>query len=221
MDLDNLRSRYRGSKTTTYEKERKKSEKWFREQEAVANYIGDINSGKSDLLVLDVPVGTGRFFDIYDKHSLDVIGVDVSRDMLDEAKESIPEHNTKISLQQGDVMCLSELEINADVVICMRFMNWLDMANFKQAFKNIAATNPGYIVVGVRVRNLIRHQIAGPVRMGYHYITSSNDSKTIIHNEDTVVDFFSNQGFNIVEKTLVDSWLFGDKYIYLLSTDSV
>lgn len=221
MDIDNLRFRYRGETASDYEEKRKNTGKWRREQETVRSFLEQIVEQEDEPLVLDVPVGTGRFFDLYEEKSLTAIGVDVSKDMLEEARVNLADRETNISLREGDIFNLSATDIDPDIVVCIRFMNWVELDDLELALSSIARTNPEHIVVGVRVRTSTKHHICGMIRKIYHLISRTGENKTKIHDEQSVHEIYSKYKFDIVDKKLVDKWTFGDKYIYRLASEEI
>jgi phosphatidylethanolamine/phosphatidyl-N-methylethanolamine N-methyltransferase len=56
--------------------------------------------------VLEVGIGTGLSVDAYPKH-VDVIGIDLSQDMLDQAAQKMDGRHQHIKLQQGDALNLA------------------------------------------------------------------------------------------------------------------
>jgi len=74
--------KYDGERAFTYEKTRVNNEAWQWQQVAVESILHRYKPCH----VLDAPVGTGRFFGVYREIGADVIGIDVSRDMLDIAR---------------------------------------------------------------------------------------------------------------------------------------
>lgn len=219
MDIERLRARYRGATATDYESHRRDSEKWQREQDAVADFVERIAAETDDPLFLDVPVGTGRFFDIYERNSVAAVGVDISEDMLEEAREKLGDGTAGITLERGDILELSDLNIAPDAVICIRFMNWLDTDDVRTALASIADTGPDHVVVGIRVQNSIRHRLGRGVRRLYHRLLRTGDSKTTIHDEGRIQAHYTGCGFAVRDRQLVDEGIFGDKYIYWLVAD--
>jgi len=95
--------KYTGSIAATYESDRQVETHWWKEDEFVREYFSE----KAAPRLLDLPVGTGRFFPHY-KMVEQVVGVDVSDDMLNEARRkltSLPPGTTG-SVERGDVFAL-------------------------------------------------------------------------------------------------------------------
>lgn len=90
--------KYEGERAQTYEEKRKGNKAWQWQQEIVE----DILQRYQPRGVLDVPVGTGRFFEVYKKINAAVLGVDISKDMLKIASEK----GYEIPLIQADIFKL-------------------------------------------------------------------------------------------------------------------
>jgi ubiquinone/menaquinone biosynthesis C-methylase UbiE len=95
--------KYTGSVAATYDRDRQVEGHWWKEDQFVREYFRE----KVAPRLLDIPVGTGRFFPHY-KLAGTVVGVDVSDDMLSEARQkltSLPP-GTAGSVERGDVFSL-------------------------------------------------------------------------------------------------------------------
>jgi len=128
--------RYMGKKASQYEAKRSHTRKWRLEHDAVASLLPDAES------VLDVPVGTGRFFPLYD--GMRVTGVDISPDMLAEARK----RGFK-DLHLGDIRDMRFADGRFDVAVCMRLLNWLTPSDMAQAVKELSRV-ASILIVGLR-----------------------------------------------------------------------
>jgi ubiquinone/menaquinone biosynthesis C-methylase UbiE len=95
--------KYTGSVAATYETDRQVEAHWWKEDQFVREYFSEHRAP----LLLDIPVGTGRFFPHY-KLVGTVVGVDVSDDMLTEARQklTILPLGTAGRVERGDVLSL-------------------------------------------------------------------------------------------------------------------
>jgi ubiquinone/menaquinone biosynthesis C-methylase UbiE len=95
--------KYTGSIAATYDADREVEAHWWKEDQFVRDYFSE----KPVERLLDLPVGTGRFFPHY-KLVGQVVGVDVSDDMLNEARRkltSLPP-GAMGRVERGDVFAL-------------------------------------------------------------------------------------------------------------------
>ena len=245
MNKESLKEEYKGETASEYEDRRVGTEKWEAEQKAVDGFLTKITAEDGVSSVLDVPVGTGRFFDIYGNLNLEVLGLDISEDMLEQANSRIDDAN--ITTEQGDIFQLAEEDLDADVIVCMRLTNWLEMEEFSEALRNISSVEPRYVIIGVRTENppsqtevnttgsddtddsgvlylakrslqVIRED--GPVGFATavrDYLDwRLNGRSIIVHERSAVLDEFDEHGYDIAEKELVDEGKGNRYYIYLL-----
>lgn len=115
----NSASDYCGQRAKEYESVRVQQDWWHAEQTAVKSALESLSEVVS---VLDVPVGTGRFFRFYKNLNLKVAGYDVSKDMLNEAREAAAEIGLEADLTEGDARHLPYQGGSFDLVICFRFL---------------------------------------------------------------------------------------------------
>lgn len=105
---------YYGKRAANYDAERCHSLRWANEQRAVADMVF---SGP----VLDVPLGTGRYVGIYEEKGLKAVGLDISPDMIKEAKKRYPDLETTV----GSIFSLPFPDQSFDGVVCIRLLDWL------------------------------------------------------------------------------------------------
>jgi ubiquinone/menaquinone biosynthesis C-methylase UbiE len=96
-------TKYDRTVAASYERDRQVEAHWWKEDAFVRDYF----SATAAPRLLDLPVGTGRFFPHY-KRSEMVVGVDVSADMLNEAKQKLRLLPAGVagSVERGDVFGL-------------------------------------------------------------------------------------------------------------------
>lgn len=137
---------YHGDMASTYEARRTGSRKWRREHDAVAEFLQRLPRGLS---VLDVPVGTGRFFPLYVASEAKVVGVDISPDMLDEARSMANETGLSVRLLGGSVLALPLVDNACDAVVCVRLLNWLTAKDVEIALAEISRVARKEIIISV------------------------------------------------------------------------
>lgn len=149
--LTQLKEKYTGAAAQQYEAWRSDSAHWKREQKLVRSLLA--SAGAEDgSVILDVPVGTGRFLPFYEAKACTTLGVDASPDMLAEARARAAEiEYDDVTLQQGNILDLDLADDRADVSVCIRMMNWLDAGRFRQALDELRRVTRRRIIVGVRM----------------------------------------------------------------------
>lgn len=111
--------RYYGERASSYDAVRSRQDWWHSEKRGVEAALRDLPDVSS---VLDVPSGTGRFFDLYQAHGLVVNGLDASSDMLAQARLVADKLELKVSLTEGDARRLPFEDGAFDLVVCFRFL---------------------------------------------------------------------------------------------------
>ncbi len=135
---------YRGSVARTYEA-RRAGPLWNAEQKAVERAIRSWDKGAT---VLDVPVGTGRFLPLYDKYGLRAVGVDVSPDMLHEAKKK----GARASLHQASIYNLPFSDASFDHAVCFRILNWMALDEVQQALAEVRRVTACTLLLGATLQ---------------------------------------------------------------------
>lgn len=109
-----------------------------REKAAVLEALGPVEGQR----ILDIAAGTGRFSLLLAEQGADVVAVDISRAMLDQAEEkrrSIATAGT-LAFLRGDASTLPFEDDSFDAVIAMRFFHLVDDAvRFLEELKRVSA----------------------------------------------------------------------------------
>jgi len=140
---------YFGDKATTYDEKREGKNLWEQEKKVIENYIKNIKKGKN---LLDLPIGTGRFIDLYEKAELTVYGIDISEDMLKEARKKVAK-NQKVSLLQGDAENIPLADNSVDYIVCVRFMNWVPISVFENVVKEFSRVTRNECIVSIPLKD--------------------------------------------------------------------
>jgi SAM-dependent methyltransferase len=140
------RTRYVGAVAGRYVERRASSVKWQREQRAVESLIAAFPRGS---IVLDVPLGTGRFLDAYARAGHRACGIDISADMLAQAMAGGAAAGAW--LVRGEVERLPLADAAVDYVVCTRFMNWIGPELFARVVGELRRVTRARLVVHVRV----------------------------------------------------------------------
>ena len=140
---------YVGEIAEHYIEKRKQDKKWRWENQIVEDFI--TANTKMGQTVLDVPVGTGRFLPIYRKAGLKVIGIDISGDMLKEARKLLDSHEEEIKLLQGDAEKLQLGDHSVDYAVCVRLATLLPRSVLAAAISEFARVTKYKILLQARV----------------------------------------------------------------------
>lgn len=118
---------YTGDYARTYDADRLASIEWTREEQAIAPMLQAIKAGET---VLDLAAGTGRWLPVYAAIGAKPILLDVSRDMLEQAKAKAHGLGLEVS-----AFAQSAVEgpafPHAKWAVVTRFFNWIPLACVK------------------------------------------------------------------------------------------
>ena len=131
-------SPYVGTKAKNYELKRKSASKWKAEQRIVESLLS-----KGAGMVLDIPVGTGRFSRVCMERGRDLIGMDVSEDMMEIARLK------GIVCKHANVLNIPLADKAVETVVCLRLLNWLQ-ANAVEGALNELRRVAHEVIVGMR-----------------------------------------------------------------------
>jgi ubiquinone/menaquinone biosynthesis C-methylase UbiE len=145
----NGKEAYYGEIAKNYEKDRISQSIWEKEQQWVSTFLDTIPSKSS---ILDIPVGTGRFIPNYQKKNFTIFGIDISKDMINQARKKLDSPyttQTKYVLKEGDAENL-EFETGAvDYIICFRLFHLIPLENIIQISKEFFRVCNTKVVVEV------------------------------------------------------------------------
>ena len=96
-----------------------------REKEAVLSALGPIDDGHR---VLEVACGTGRFTTMLADQGADIVGLDISREMLEQGRENAADAGVSDTVEflRGDASRLPFPDDHFDSVVAMRFFHLMD-----------------------------------------------------------------------------------------------
>ena len=120
--------KYEGKMALNYDKDRANNSKYLWQQQTIESILRSFRPKA----VMDVPVGTGRFFPVYKEIGCEVLGVDVSQDMLDIADDK----GFGFPLIKADVFTIDLW----DFVVCTRFFGHMRPNQKIQLLSKVADT---------------------------------------------------------------------------------
>lgn len=114
-------TKYTGAVAAGYDAKREQSPKWICEQRIIEQWIDEMPEGS---VILDAPCGTGRFFPAYERNKHLVLGLDISPDMIAQAKAKITQPS-QFKFGIGDVRQVPLEDKSVDFSINVRITRWL------------------------------------------------------------------------------------------------
>ena len=149
--MSKLVEQYSGQGATGYDDQRVGTKR-FKAEEAAFDKLFALAKPRT---VLDIPVGTGRWLPAYVRAGVEVVGIDASKDMLQEAGKKLQTLGaTGIELVQGDAFdCgfFQSLGRRFDLVVCVRFLNWIPSDKVAAILKNLDDVAENHVLIGVGV----------------------------------------------------------------------
>ena len=142
---------YRGRVAESYEANRSSSEVWAREDALIEEILGDLRIPAGGL-VLDAPVGTGRFVQLLGRYDVRLLGIDVSDEMLEQARVR---GKTDGMFAVGDLTKLPIESSSVDVALCIRFAHLVSRSTLRAAMREFARTINlgGVLIIGARLES--------------------------------------------------------------------
>jgi hypothetical protein len=150
--------KYYGDVAAGYDAKREDNPKWHAEQKAMADLLARFPAGSH---ILDIPVGTGRYFDIYRQRKFIVTGMDKSTDMLDQALTKIKPEDY-IELHVGDVRRLMMQPKSVDIAVMSRLTRWLSPEECTLAASNLMEVARKAVIFTARIAD---HPKARPLSL--------------------------------------------------------
>ncbi len=140
---------YRGETARNYLDKRLKQEMWHLEQSIVQELLAQFPNGST---VLDVAFGTGRFVDMCLAKHMSVYGIDISEDMLSEARKALGASYDRCHINLGSADSLPYGGGFFDVVLCFRFFGLIPFDMARRVLSEIHRVSRGTVIIRVPVR---------------------------------------------------------------------
>lgn len=157
------REKYVGAYAAGYEDARKHRRVWQAEHEAVEQLL---RAGP----VLDVPVGTGRFSDLYADKAFRFWAVDISEDMLAEAQK----RGGAFEYRRGSIFSIPYPDDYFGTAVCVRMLNWLAPEELPRAIGELARVAREFIV-SIRFGRETAHADGGWTHNGWRFLEILSD----------------------------------------------
>ena len=139
--------KYTGQIAAGYDAKREQSPKWVCEQKIIEQWIDEMPAGS---VILDAPCGTGRFFSAYERNKHLVLGLDISPDMIAQARAKITQPNL-FQFGMGDVRALPLEDKAVDYSINCRITRWLSPSDNVRMMKEMQRVSRKAIILTARI----------------------------------------------------------------------
>lgn len=158
MSFEQLSTKYLGQTAEQYDRVRA-GKKWESEQRATEQLLEYVAEGSA---VLDIPVGTGRLFPFFTARNFHVCAMDVSPDMLDQARAAAHLTPGDIRFEMGDIRAIPYADGSFDLVTCVRFLNLVDSDGLEVVLAELARVSGDMLMIGIRYVTPLSDFVARP-----------------------------------------------------------
>jgi len=217
-NVDYLKEYYEGSAVADYDRKRETHPAWLAEQEALSVFLraAALPAGS---LVLDIPVGTGRFLETYAAQGFRVLGIDISPDMVAASRRRCAAVGLRdATFELGDATRLACADKRVDLAVSVRFLNHLELGAVRSVVAELARVSRRFLIVHVRIarpaadgftiaaaagalRNLWGRleTLAAPI----YKRKKVADTATTLHAESAIHEIFVRAGLRILDQRAV------------------
>lgn len=215
-------TKYGPDEASTYNQTRVNEALWDFENDFIEKYFSE-RKAKS---ILDAPVGTGRFLHYYplDSH---VVGLDVSRSMLDQARVRLAELSLPhAELVQGDIFHLDFEAKHFDTVVCWRLLHLLPNEMLLPALVELGRVLDGDLVAQVYLRGNLWQRFRSRLWRALmrvlgrsprvHLHRTSTHIRSYVHSRQTLESAFAQAELFPRESHLLGRYYGHDVCVYVL-----
>jgi SAM-dependent methyltransferase len=189
---------------STPERQKRNARKWAAIQKALSLTTGVRT-------ILDLPCGTGRFTGALARNGYEIVGSDISMEMLGKAA-SIPDGKQPNirGYVQANAEALPLRNDSLDCVVCIRFMMHVDPAHRVNMLREFARVSRRWVIVDYRHKYTFRYVLTHIFgRLGVGRAPLSRVSTGELQEE------FQRAGLAIREVVRVSTPLLSDKWVVL------
>lgn len=211
---DPFMARYTNANAAGYDRTRETTDRWKAEEAAFPQLIAETGARS----VIDCPFGTGRWYPHYLSLAGPVIGIDRSTDMLTRARAMMGPAGDRITLIEGDAFALTSSGLpRVDLIVCTRFVNWLDFALVETLLAGFTALQPRHLILGATV---LSRDASPDLRAGFErFLATPQDAgKAVVHvhEETRVLDTLHRLGWSERRRVPIFQRTDRENFFYLL-----
>lgn len=186
-----------GDRAAGYEAQRRGQQYWDDQQRIAEELIDAVPDGST---VLDVPFGTGRFVEIYNRKDMRVSGLEISDDMIRAARDARGEAMDGYDIRVGDARRLPWPDDTFDLVVCYRFIpSIISVGASRVVLGEIARVCRGTALLDLAIRDPSAPQRTRRVR--------SSESAGVLLYEDEVREMLAKAGLTVEKIIPQYEWL--------------
>jgi SAM-dependent methyltransferase len=201
---DSVAEDYDFHRFSTPERQKRNARKWAAIRKALSLATGVRT-------ILDLPCGTGRFTGALAREGFEVVGSDISMEMLRKAA-SIPDGKQRaiFGYVQANAEHLPLRDDSLDCVVCIRFMMHVDPATRVRMLREFRRVSRRWVIVDYRHKYTFRYVLTHTFgKLGLGRSPLSRVSRRDLEQE------FRDAGFMIRSVVRVSTPLLSDKWVVL------
>ncbi|HKU89317.1 MAG TPA: class I SAM-dependent methyltransferase [Steroidobacteraceae bacterium] len=164
-------------------------------------------------VILDLPCGTGRFTGGLAREGYEIVGSDISMEMLQKAASVTSKDGGTPNVRgylQANAEKLPLRDDSLDCVVCIRFMMHVDPATRVRMLKEFRRVSRRWVIVDYRHKYTFRYVLTHTFgKLGLGRTPLSRVSTADLHEE------FRQAGFKIAQIVRVSTPLLSDKWVVL------
>lgn len=136
------RRTYYGEKARVYDERNVDTGKRRREEAALREFLSGTKG-----TVLDIPVGTGHFLTLYTELGLEVVGLDVSHEMMAQAKAKVPSADLRV----GDILQIPLCDCSVETAVCIRLLSLIDTDEMIAAVRELGRVATERVICSLKL----------------------------------------------------------------------
>jgi SAM-dependent methyltransferase len=213
-----LLRRYSGKNAGEYDAKRRDSAR-YKSEELAFEQLYSLVQPRS---VFDLPIGTGRFLPLYRARGARVTGIDLSEDMLAvaAAKAGAGGFLTLLRGDARDPVTFRGLDGQFDLLVSVRFLNWLAGPDMQAALENFAALRPRHMILGAHVASAEDVENARPPRLrdlvrGVRRLLKRRRAMHFVHDEALILAPLQDAGYALRAKRKIYAKRGAANFFYL------
>jgi ubiquinone/menaquinone biosynthesis C-methylase UbiE len=201
-----------------YDVDRQEEEHWKLEN----TYIEKFYKNRQLSTLLDLPVGTGRFLKYYENVNT-LIGIDISDDMLNIAKEKTKSLQSNISLLKGDAFNLNYPDNYFMHTVCFRLLHLIPPEERQKLFNELTRVTSEKIILQVYMNTTvplykkIYHKLSTLFTSSQQNIKPWNHIQSYGLHQKDFDHFIHLTNLRIDNKTFLCNYEGGKVYVFELS----
>ena len=182
---------YYGDQAAAYEENRVGKKYWDDQQKVAKELLESLPDGLS---VLDVPFGTGRFVDAYNRKNMQVSGLEISEEMIASAKKLRGDAMDGYDVRVGDARKLPWDENSFDLVMSFRFLSEIiSVADARTAMSEMARVTRDKAILDLGIRD--------PDLPPLRRLPRDTERSGVAFNEPQMREMLRDAGFEIESMT--------------------